>query len=127
MRSAGMPGAITIFSQAGEIEVPADSRSAFAYLERSVVPVRAARRGGIFHPKVWVIRFVDAEGGDSASDSCALSRNLTFERSWDTILRHGRPADSRGTARVSEPLGDFVRSLPNCAVAPMDARSTIRG
>ena len=85
---------ITVFTQAGQIKVPPAFRAAYAYLERSVVPVKAPRPGGIFHPKVWVIRFA-APDGDVRLRFLCLSRNLTFDRSWDTVLRlDGRPTGS---------------------------------
>ena len=50
-------GKITVFSQVGEIALP-PSRRVFAFLERTVVPVRAPR-GGVVHPKVWVLALRD--------------------------------------------------------------------
>jgi hypothetical protein len=108
-------GRITVFCQAGEIKVPSAFRAAYAYLESSVVAVRAPRAGGIFHPKVWVIRFASTDGLVRYRFLC-LSRNLTFDRSWDTVLRlDGRPTDA--PRDVSLPLAEFVRSLPRLAVA----------
>ncbi len=55
MPCASHAGKITVFSQVGEIALP-PSRRVFAFLERSVVPVRAPL-GGVVHPKVWVLRY----------------------------------------------------------------------
>ena len=108
---------ITVFSQAGQIKVPPAFRAAYAYLERSVVPVKAPRKGGIFHPKVWALRFVDPDG-DVRHRFLCLSRNLTFDRSWDTVLRlDGRPTGA--VAELSQPIANFIRTLPNLAVQPM--------
>jgi hypothetical protein len=110
---------ITVFTQAGEIKVPADFRAAYAYLERSIVQVKAPRPGGIFHPKVWVIRFA-APDGDVRLRFLCLSRNLTFDRSWDTVLRlDGHPTPAR--TDISRPIAEFVRSLPGMAIQPMSA------
>jgi hypothetical protein len=52
----------TVCCDASGIDLPSDARSGvFAFLERSVVPVRAPR-DGVFHPKMWVLRFSD-DGG----------------------------------------------------------------
>jgi hypothetical protein len=114
---------ITIFTQAGLIRVPPAFRIAYAYLERSVVAVKAPRPGGIFHPKVWVIRFM-APDGDVRLRFLCLSRNLTFDRSWDTVLR----LDGRPTAEpndLSTPIATFLTALPGLAIDPMtDERST---
>ena len=114
---------ITIFCQAGQIKVPPDFRGAFAYLERSVVAVRAPRPGGIFHPKVWVIRFV-GPGEEIRYRFLCLSRNLTFDRSWDTVLR----LDGKATGSpqpISQPLAEFVRSLPG-SPSPRSLRTRCR-
>jgi len=110
-------GRITVFSQAGQVKVPAGFRASYAYLEEAVVPVRAPRAGGIFHPKVWVIRFVAPDGERRYRFLC-LSRNLTFDRSWDTVLRlDGRPTDE--VRDVSAPLGAFLEHLPAMTVGSL--------
>jgi hypothetical protein len=106
-------GQITIYCQAGEITPPATYRAAFAYLEESVVQVKAPAAGGIFHPKVWVIRFRRADGARRFRFLC-LSRNLTFDRSWDTVLRLDGEPTTEPDPR-NEPLVDFVRALPAMA------------
>ena len=98
---------LTVFSQAGEIGLP-PSRRAFAFLERTVVPVTAPR-GGIVHPKVWVLRYEAA--GDQSDDSppdwrlrvLIASRNLTFDESWDTVVRLDETTESPGV--LLEPVG----------------------
>ncbi len=67
---------LTVFSQIGEIALP-PSRRAFAFLERTVVPVTAPRRGGIVHPKVWVLRY---EAVGDLPDGYPPERRLTSPR-----------------------------------------------
>ncbi len=109
---------ITVFSEAGEISLPPPSR-AFAFLEGVVVPVTAPR-GGIVHPKVWVLRYQPS--GDSSKDEMAerhrvliSSRNLTFDESWDTLLRLDETPDGRGAAL--DAVGDLFKGLLDNAVA----------
>ena len=107
-------GRVTVFAQAGEIKVPTAFRGAYAYLERSVVAVQPPRPGGIFHPKVWYIRY-RSPSGETAYRFLCLSRNLTLDRAWDTVLRlDGRPTAKPTT--LSKPLAEFIRSLPGLAV-----------
>jgi hypothetical protein len=107
---------ITIFYQAGQSKVPA-FRPDFAFFEQSVIPVRARHRGGIFHPKVWFIRFLGSAGEVRYRLLC-LSRNLTFDRSWDTVfLIDGQPTGQ--ITPLSKPLGAFVRALPTLAISPV--------
>ncbi|MGE0862148.1 MAG: phospholipase D-like domain-containing protein, partial [Gammaproteobacteria bacterium] len=104
----------TIFFQAGQVAVPRQRRL-FAFLEESVVAVRAPR-GGVFHPKVWVLRF-EALGAPPVFRALVASRNLTFDRSWDTLLR----LDSVDTGDADVPtidgsaLAEFVAALPGLA------------
>ncbi len=104
---------LTVLCQAGEIGVPASQRNLFAFLENTVHPV-SAPRGGIFHPKVWVLRFAPNEGtGDPILYRllCA-SRNLTYDRSWDILLSLDGELRRRDTAvRANGPSRDSSPGL----------------
>lgn len=117
---------ITLFCQAGQIAVPSDYRKLMVYLEDSVFPVSTPRTGGIFHPKVWFIRYLDADERATWRLLC-LTRNLTFSRSWDTVLRlDGEPGDSTEWPALTE----FIDALPRMAAVtrpvPPDRAATIR-
>ena len=102
---------ITLFCQAGEISVPPAFRSLLVYLEDSVHPVVPPKAHAIFHPKVWIVRFGDGKGGVAMRLLC-LSRNLTFDRSWDTVLRLEGPI----TDEVLHPeLAGFADALVDLA------------
>ncbi len=103
---------ITLFCEAGRIYVPPTDRLLLAHLEGSVVEC-IAPLGGAFHPKIWLLRFVNEE--EAVFRFLCLSRNLTFDRSWDTsLVLDGRV---RGRTRVTNrPLVEFVRALPAMAV-----------
>jgi hypothetical protein len=105
---------ITMFCQAGDISVPGDYRSLVVYLEHSVVPVVPPNANAIFHPKVWFIRYRQPGTDATAYRLLCMSRNLTFDRSWDTILRlEGEISD---TVHHRE-LREFAMSLPDLADA----------
>ncbi len=113
---------LTVFSQAGEIALPA-SQKIFAFLERSVVAVTAPRHG-IVHPKVWVIRYEPApQSGRTAEGRAGAhrlrvlvsSRNLGFDDSWDTLVRLDESAGTAG-ARL-EPVGSLFEGLLETAVS----------
>ncbi len=108
-------GRYTVFFQAGQVSVPAQRRL-FAYLEGALIPV-IAPGGGIFHPKVWVLRF-DAPGAPSVHRVLCASRNLTLDRAWDTLVRlDSQPAGAgSGTDFDGSGLARFVRALPGLAV-----------
>jgi hypothetical protein len=106
---------IDVFCQAGQIALPS-YRPLVAYVENVVHEVRAKRKGCVFHPKLWVIRF-RAPSGERCYRLLCLSRNLTFDRSWDTVLRlDGATARrSAGLAARNRPLSRFVDALPGMA------------
>lgn len=110
----------TVFCQAGGIAVPSAYRSVMTFVEDSVREVVAPNDGGVFHPKVWVVRYADADGSYQHRVLC-LSRNLTFDRSWDTMLRLDEDA-SAASPPDTEPLTNFLAALPSLAVRPLPVR-----
>jgi hypothetical protein len=106
---------ISVFCQAGQIAIPKKNQPLFSYLEDSVFEVRARHPGGVFHPKMWFLRFTTPEGGTLYRLLC-LSRNLTFDRAWDTVLvLEGEYAGRRNAYARNHPLGNFVEQLPELA------------
>ena len=104
---------ITLFCQAGDIAVPRDYRALLVYLEQSIVPVVPPIPDAIFHPKVWFIRYRVPSTSATAYRLLCMSRNLTFDRSWDTILRlEGELSDVWSITR------NFARSLQLCLPWP---------
>ncbi|MBL1217365.1 MAG: hypothetical protein D8M59_07700 [Planctomycetes bacterium] len=114
---------ITAYVQRGRISVPSHATTLFSLLEPMTVEVTSPN-GGVFHPKLWLIRFTPVEGGRNLLRLVILSRNLTADRSWDLTLQlegvvGGRP---RGENR---PLAELIRRLPHLAVAAVgDARAS---
>jgi hypothetical protein len=103
---------MAIFCQSGRIAVPRKDQPLFLHLERCVFQARAPRPGGLFHPKMWLLRFTAVDEPVQYRFLC-MSRNLTFDRAWDVCFR----SDGELTKRIrpfagNAPLGDFVRALP---------------
>lgn len=109
---------ITVFAQAGALSGPRKHPPILAYLESSVVPVRPPKPGYLFHPKVWALRFVD-ESEQVRFRLVVLSRNLTLDTSWDTIVQlDGQP--SANAPDYVGVVGDFVAGLPDLAAQTLD-------
>ena len=112
-------GKVSLYCHAGATKVPARHVPLLAFLEDAVLPVTPPRRGGVFHPKLWLLRFRP----DSTEDPVryrlvVLSRNLTFDRSWDTALSlDGELRDRKRGFGRNRPLADFVAALPSMARA----------
>jgi hypothetical protein len=107
---------IKIFCHAGNIHDPGKPNLPFyPFLEQSVIEVLPDQEGGSFHPKVWLLRYFSKDKPIAYRLLC-LSRNLTFDRSWDTALvLDGILADRKRPFAVNHPLGDFIKSLPKMA------------
>ena len=101
---------IHVFVDRAGIAVPRQRRELYALLEPSVHPVRAPG-GGAFHPKVWALRFL-SEDGAILIRVAVLSRNLTFDRSWDIALASEGSPTPRRQISGSRPLAEFLRRLP---------------
>lgn len=101
---------LDVFCQAGNVFVPAGDASLLSFLESSVHQVKAPP-GGLFHPKLWVLRYM-GESDDEIFRLICGSRNLTNDRSWDTaIALEGRRSGRR--QGVNRPLTEFLLSLPD--------------
>jgi hypothetical protein len=108
---------LVVFCQTGCIARPKTYRQLLAYLEDTVVQVKARSDSGVFHPKIWVQRLTSETGPVRYKVLC-LSRNLTFDRSWDTMLSlEGElVADRKLAIGESKPLGEFIEALPSLVV-----------
>jgi hypothetical protein len=117
---------VTVYCQAGQISVPSRRRSVFTWLEDAVVEVTAPRAGRLFHPKVWAVRFREIDGDLQVLRVLCATRNLTFDTSWDTLLRlESEPyLPDRADAPVARQasLGELFASLPARAVRPRPPR-----
>ena len=106
---------ITIFHQPGGIHPPRRSNILYSMLEDSLHA--AEPRGGFFHPKVWVLRFVPTDDGNADGGAgrlirlAVMSRNLTGDHSWDvSVTAQGHP---RGDAvPENAELATLFRTLP---------------
>ena len=119
---------LSVFCQAGQIHLPKTVQRLLGYLEGSVHEC-VSPKGGAFHPKLSVLRYVrsrttevDHDKHDVRYRLLCSSRNLTFDRSWDTMLvLGGRLAQTRQNAYArNRPLAQFVRSLPEMLLRPDD-------
>lgn len=108
----------TVFCQAGGIHVPSQYRSILTFVEDSVREAAPSQEDSLFHPKMWALRFV-TEDQKHLHRVIVLSRNLTFDRSWDTALILDEQDD--GTIEAG-PAAKFVRQLPNLALRPLEKR-----
>lgn len=101
-------GKITICCQKGRISIPGNAHLLYSYLEDSIFEVNQPK--GVFHPKNWLLRYT-SEGKSPIYRLLCLSRNLTFDKSWDTILVLTGEVGLEEHLN-NQPLLDFIKSLP---------------
>lgn len=99
---------VALFCEGGQIKAPAKATPLYILLEKMVFEVNLANKKS-FHPKVWVVKY-----GNKRSEAIfrfvVLSRNLTFDRSWDVVFSmDGIPKEKTQSSAV--PLADFVQYL----------------
>ncbi|MFK5644890.1 phospholipase D family protein [Ornithinimicrobium sp. LYQ121] len=105
-----LAGRTTVFCHTGGIHVPGHYRRILTFAEDSVVEVLPSAPGRTFHPKLWALRFTD--GRSHRHRLLVLSRNLTADTSWDTILQ--LEEDEKGRIDGA-PAADFLQHLPGLA------------
>ncbi|EHU4977392.1 TPA: hypothetical protein RQK93_003867 [Vibrio vulnificus] len=117
LEALGMLGdKLTVFYQQGNIKLPDKYNSLFGLLERSLVPVvpnagESNSAFSSFHPKLWLLRFKSPDETKNVKYRLiVLSRNLTFDRSWDlSAVING---ESRGRRKPANwPLVDFFNEV----------------
>jgi len=96
----------TVFCQAGEMRLPAAASDLFTFLGPIVHEVKRPRPGHLFHPKLWLLRYLsdDALG---ALRLVVASRNLTNDAGWDAVVHFDAEI---GTSRDpdNKPLVDLL-------------------
>ncbi len=112
---------LDIFCQAGQVRVPSSPSDLLSLLEPMVHPV-APPHGALFHPKLWVVRYLTSDGSYEMRLLIG-SRNLTGDRSWDTCLRLDG-IRSGGPKATNRPLAGLLRHAMRLAVPKVsDARA----
>lgn len=82
---------VKVYYQKGNISVPPKFNRLFTLLEPCLEPI--VPQGGAFssfHPKLWLMRFIESKPVRKKPEIkyrlLVLSRNLTFDRSWDVAV-----------------------------------------
>jgi hypothetical protein len=116
---------ISVYCQTGRIALPTSHHVLYGLLESVVVQVKAPQKNGVFHPKLWALRYVNERDGAVLIRVLVLSRNLTVDDSWDVVLSvEGAPGDAQVTENA--PLADLLRALPTSKLALQPVFGTAR-
>lgn len=114
----GLSEKLLVFCEAGQIAaMPPERSPLMLLLDKMIVSVKLREIKGkgypSFHPKTWTLQYED-EVGNLYFRFIVLSRNLTFDRSWDVAVSlEGKLTGSRH--KSSYPIVDFLEFLKyNC-------------
>ena len=105
---------VALFCEGSQIHLPNRANSLYILLEKMVFSVRTVKKHGMaaypsFHPKFWLIRYKN-KANSFKYRVIVLSRNLTFDRSWDiTYVMDGEMSED--STEKNEPICDFLRYL----------------
>ena len=112
LRSTG--DKVAIFCEGGQIHLPNKVTPLYILLENMVFQVSPEKKRQIkgypaFHPKFWLLRYVN-DAGEKLYRICILSRNLTFDRSWDvTFYMDGHIGNK--VSEKTKPVCEFLNYL----------------
>lgn len=104
---------IALFCQDGQISCPRMVSPLYMLLEKIVFGVTLPRRNRAypsFHPKFWLIRYINDKNMEPLYRAIVLSRNLTFDRSWDVTISLEGKAGKEITDK-NDPVIDFLGFL----------------
>ena len=118
MQAITMAWIASTFSARPQLNVPRSPSDLMAFLEKMVHPVRSPHRGGLFHPKIWLLEF--SAGAETLFRLLCASRNLTSDRSWDVVVRLDGVRGSCPLA-TNKPLRDLALGLPTWAIQSLPA------
>ena len=107
---------LALFCEGGQIKLPSKVTKLHALLEKIVFEVAMPKRRGTaaypsFHPKFWLIRY-RKDNEQPKYRVIVLSRNLTFDRSWDFVFAMDGERTQESTGKNS-PVKDFLSFLTN--------------
>jgi hypothetical protein len=105
---------IVVFCEAGQIKLPSKPNALCLTLEKMVVPVsvpfdKRINRYPAFHPKTWLLEYSN-EDGDKHYRFVVMSRNMTFDHSWDVACALDGDTSSDGEVSA-EPIVEFLKFL----------------
>ncbi|MDB4777835.1 phospholipase D family protein [bacterium] len=104
------PEYVKVYHQKGKIHVPKKHNKLYGLLEPCVAGILPKDAFTSFHPKVWVLQYKNVLDETVRYRVIVLSRNLTYDRSWDIAVHlDGEVTDRRQPK--NKPLVDFVDYL----------------
>lgn len=113
---------IALFCQNGQIKLPTNTTPLYILIENMVFQVKTSKafkenRYASFHPKFWLLRYKDKEE-NTFYRLVVLSRNLTFDRSWDISFTMDGYKNEE-TTNKNDAIINFIDYLANFSSDPV--------
>jgi len=109
-----MKDKLRVFYQQGKITLPKEYNYLFTLLEPCLHPIVPDQAYASFHPKVWLLRYkaIDEKKPKICYRLIVLTRNLTFDKSWDLAASlEGELTNELQSNRSQSEWIDFFLSL----------------
>jgi hypothetical protein len=100
---------LKVYYQASKIHVPNENNQFVTFIEDSITGVIPKTDQTSFHPKIWVIRY-KGQKNQFLYRFIVLSRNLTFDRSWD-IAFYLEGYTTKKIQPQNKSLCDYIKHL----------------
>lgn len=110
---------VTIFCQKGKIKVPRQFNKLLSFTEDCVIEITPSSTFSSFHPKCWWLWFKNPKSEEKINRFAVLSRNLTFDRSWDVAF-YFEGEVSRELKTQNKPIVDLLEYLEKVSGLKID-------
>ena len=100
-------GKLLLFCQSGQIKTPDKPNKLMPLLENCVCEISLPNKRS-FHPKTWFVKYT-SKGLPDRYRVIVMSRNLTFDRSWDVALSIDSAAKGEKTIEMGGDNGEAFR------------------
>lgn len=100
---------VKVYCQKGKIQVPKSHNKMVAFIDDCITEVVPKDAYTSFHSKIWVMRFV-RNGVPAVYRFFIMSRNLTFDRSWD-LAYFSEGEVGKAKIDTNKPLINFIQYL----------------
>ena len=115
---------ISLFCEKGKIQYSSNPNQLYILLEDMVFEVDNPKNKYSFHPKFWLLRFID-EKDNVKYRLIVLSRNLTFDKSWDVSFTMEGHKTNKKTSK-NDAISEFINYLIRQAIDEnADKNSTV--
>lgn len=96
---------VRVICQRGQIAIPKGKHQLYSLMEEMVIEYDTESNYS-FHPKIWVLKYSNKEN-ESVYRLIVLSRNLTYDRSWDVVFKMEGELKN-GLQSKNKPLINFL-------------------